>query len=105
MSDDYRVKSRSDSEVRRLAKKLRTYFSLADCRRIDVVECLRRERIWTVRGEERLNFQPRPDNEMGGDDGSTTYSRGIVTIAIKESIRDAAIVGDGRSRHTFAHEL
>jgi hypothetical protein len=58
-----------------------------------------------VRGEERLNFQPRPDSEMGRDDGATTYSKGIVTIAVKESVRDAAIVGDGRSRNTFAHEF
>jgi hypothetical protein len=105
MSDDYRVKSRSDQEVRQLAKKLRAYFGIADCRRIDVLDCLKRERIWTVRGEERLNFQPRPDNEMVGDDGSTNYSGGVVTIAVKESIRDAAIVGDGRSRNTLAHEF
>jgi hypothetical protein len=105
MSDDYRVKARSDQEVRQFAKKSRVYFGVADCKRLDVLDCLKREYIWTVRGQRRLNFQVRPDNEMGDADGSTTYGKGIVSIAVKESVRDAALVGDGRSRNTLAHEL
>jgi IrrE N-terminal-like domain len=105
MTDDYRVISRSDQEVRRLAKKLRAYFGIADCSRVDVVACVKQPNIWTVRGVQRLNFQARPDSEMGGDHGSTTYGKGIVNIAIKQSVFDAAVVGDGRCRNTFAHEL
>jgi Zn-dependent peptidase ImmA (M78 family) len=52
-----------------------------------------------------LNFQVRPDNEMGGNDGSTTFGKGVVTISVKQSVREAALMGDGRSRNTLAHEL
>jgi hypothetical protein len=105
MTDDYRVKSRSDQEVRQLAKKLRGYFGVADCSRVDVLSCLKSGTIWTVRGIQRLNFQARPDNEMGRSDGSTTFARGVVTISVKQSIRESALMGDGRSRNTLAHEL
>ena len=85
MTDDYRVKSRSDQQVRQLAKNLRVYFGVGDCSRVDVLSCLKRDRILTVSGEQRLNFQTRPDREMGTADGSTIFGKGIVTISIKQS--------------------
>lgn len=105
MSDDYRVKSRLNSEVRHLAKKARSFFGVADARRVDVVLCLKRPTIWTLRGEKRLNFQVRPDAEMGLDDASTSYGNGVVTVSVKQSVGDKAIVGDGRARQTHSHEL
>jgi Zn-dependent peptidase ImmA (M78 family) len=105
MTDDYRVQSRSDQEVRQLAKKLRAYFGVADCSRVNVLSCLKRDSIWTVRGVQRLNFQVRPDTEMGHNDGSTTFAKGIVTISVKQSVHGAALMGDGRSRNTLTHEL
>jgi Zn-dependent peptidase ImmA (M78 family) len=35
----------------------------------------------------------------------TTYAAGIVTIAVKQSVRDKAAMGDGRARQTLAHEI
>jgi hypothetical protein len=105
MSDDYVVKSLSDQKVRQLAKKLRVFFGVDDHSRVDVLGCLKRDRLWTVRGGQILNFQVRPVSEMGSNDGSTTFGKGVVTISVKESVRDAAIMGDGRSRNTLAHEL
>jgi Zn-dependent peptidase ImmA (M78 family) len=104
MTNDYRVNSRSDQEVRQLAKKLRVYFGVDGCSHLDVLSCLKRDRIWTVRGVQVLNFQPRPDHEMGSDDGSTIFCKGVVTISVKQSVREAALMGDGRSRNTLAHE-
>jgi hypothetical protein len=36
MTDDHRVKSRSDKEVRHFDQGARAYFGVADCRRVDV---------------------------------------------------------------------
>jgi hypothetical protein len=105
MPHDYRVTRRSNSEVRQLAKKARLAFGIADARRVDILACVKSPTVWTVRGTQRLNFQVRPDAEMGPDDASTSYGKGIVTIAVKQSVYDAALVGEGRARNTLAHEL
>ncbi|SRR6266568_1988695 len=105
MSDDYRIKGRSNLEVRELAKKTRDFFDISGCGRVDILTCLTSPTIRTVRGIQRLNFQVRPDSEMGVNDGETSYGKGIVTIAVKQSVRNMALVGDGRARHTLAHEL
>jgi hypothetical protein len=105
MTDDYRVKSRTNQQVRQLAKNLRVYFGVGDCSRVDVLSCLKRDSILTVSGEQRLNFQPRPDGEMGSADASTTFGKGIVTVSVKQSVCGAALMGDGRSRNTLAHEM
>ena len=65
MMDDYRVKPRSNREIRGLAKKLRAYYGILNDVYIDILACLKRDKIWTVRGERRLNFLVRPDPEMG----------------------------------------
>jgi hypothetical protein len=105
MTDDYRVPALSDLDVRRLVKKARHFFDVADHRWVDVLLCLKRRSIWTVKGQKTLNFQVRPDSEMGGDDAVTSYGKGIITIAVKQSVYDAALVGVGRARHTLAHEI
>ncbi len=105
MTDDYRVKPLSNSEIRELAKKARRFFGVADNHYVDVLTCLRSPSIWTVRGAQRLNFQVRRDSEMGKDDGSTSYGKGVITIAIKQSVHDEAFLGVGRARNTLAHEL
>jgi Zn-dependent peptidase ImmA (M78 family) len=42
---------------------------------------------------------------MGRADGKTEYSKGIVMITVKRSVRDQAIRGEVRARMTLAHEL
>jgi hypothetical protein len=105
MDEDYPVKGRSDLECRELSKKARDFFKVSDHSRVDILECLASPTIWTVRGLQRLNFQVRPDSEMGTNDAVTSYGSGVVTIAVKQSVRDKALVGDGRARQTLAHEL
>jgi IrrE N-terminal-like domain len=105
MDDDYRVKGRSDAECRDLAKKLRAYFGVSEDSRVDILACFASRSIWTTRGIQRLNFQIRPDSEMGHADAVTSYGKGVVTIAAKQSVQDKAFVGEGRARNTLAHEF
>jgi hypothetical protein len=105
MSDDYRARSLSNSEVRNFAKRARGFFKVAEAKRVDIIDCLRSPTLLTVRGQRHLNFQIRPDAEMGKDDAPTSYGKGVVTIAVKQTVYDATLVGDGRARQTFAHEL
>jgi hypothetical protein len=105
MADDFRVKPLSNAEIRALAKKARDFFSVTTEEYIDIVACLKKPTVWTVFGVRRLNFQVRPDSEVGANDGSTIYSGHIVTVAVKQSVHDEAIMGVGRARNTLAHEL
>lgn len=102
---DYLVKPRSDPEIQRLASRLLEYFGESNRDHVDVLACLTKGAIWTVRGEKRLNYEIRPDSEMGPDDAVTVYTKGIITIAVKRSVHKAARLGDGRARLTLAHEL
>src|SRR5690242_18940191 len=105
MSDDYRVHGRSNLECRELAKKAREFFNVSDARHVDVLGCLSAKHIWTAKGIRRLNFQIRPDSEMGTKEGVTSYGKDVVSIAIKQSVADKARLGIGRDRLTCAHEL
>lgn len=103
--DDYPTKSRSNEEVQKLAKKLRRFFEVPAGGRVDVLACLKKETILTVRGVERLVYKVRPDAEMGDDDAVTSYAKGVVTITVKKSVDYDALMGVGRARNTLAHEL
>jgi hypothetical protein len=102
---DHPAKPLSDEDVRKYAKTLRDYFGVRDCNHVDILSCLNQGTIWTLRGVQRLNFLVRPDGEMGNEDGATTFGKGVVTISVKQSVRDAAFMGVGRPRNTLAHEL
>jgi len=105
MSDDYRVKPRSDQEITVLAKLTREKFGLKDAERIDVIECLRSGFIHSLIGKKPLELRIISDHLMKGDHGRTRYDGKIVTIDIARSIRHRAYMGDGYARNTFAHEL
>src|SRR5258708_8872851 len=105
MTDDYLVKPRSNQEIRKFANELRAYYGVANAVYIDILDCVKRDRIWTIRGVRRLNFLAPPDNEMGRSDGSTITSKDAVTITVKESLRDAASFGGGRVRNNPAPSL
>jgi hypothetical protein len=105
MTDDFREKARSDVEVREIAKLALTRFAQEDRKWVDVISCLRSSKIWTVNGVKRLQFRVRPDAEMGTADGMTSVGKDTVTIDLKESVYEKALVGDGRARNTLAHEL
>ena len=103
--DDYPTKSRSNEEVQKLAKQLLRFFEvpIGDC--VDVLACLKKETILTVRGVERLVYKVLPDRQMGTNDAVTGYENGAVTITVKKSVHEKARFGDGRARNTLAHEL
>lgn len=101
---DYPTKPRSDAEVKGYAERLRKYFRITSDE-IDVLECLKSPRIWTLRGEERLIFEICFDESLGEDDALTTYAPGAVKISVTAAVHDAAKAGDGRARNTLAHEL
>jgi Zn-dependent peptidase ImmA (M78 family) len=105
MSDDYRVESRSNAEVRKLAKQALKYWNASNRSPVDIFACLRSGSIWTVRGVKQLDFLIRPDHRMGLDDAFTAYDGQIVTIVAKESVASQAQFGSGRPRNTLAHEL
>jgi hypothetical protein len=102
---DYRAKPLYDDEVRQFAKRLRAYFGVQDCCYVDVLTCMKRGQLLTHRGMQRLNYQVRPDDEMGINEGSTIFGRSVVTISVKKSVHETALLGVGRSRNTLAHEL
>ena len=103
--DDFRVPGRSNAEVQLAAKTALGFFREANKCPVDVLSCLKQPTIWTVRGIRPLHFHARPDQEMGLDDGRTTFSNSEVHIEIKHSVIEQARFGGGRPRNTCAHEL
>lgn len=73
MFDDYPAKSRSDDEIRAVAKRTQAFFGVANDVLVDVVRCVKQPRLQTVFGEKRLAHCIKPDEEMVGEDGVTTY--------------------------------
>jgi IrrE N-terminal-like domain len=102
---DCLVKPLRDEDVRQFAKRLRAYYGVQDCTYVDVLGCLKQKTIWTLRGVRELNYQVRPDSEMGIRDGSTAFGKKIVTISVKQSVHRDAMLGVGRARNTLSHEL
>ena len=102
---DFPAKARSDEEIRRMARELRTYFRLSGPEPVDVLECLRHGEIWTVKGKKRLVFEVRSDREMRVDDAVTSFTDDMIVISAKKSVQDQAFMGVGRARNTLAHEL
>ncbi len=98
---DYRVKPRSNQQIKQLANRLREFFDVTGDRRIDVIACARKRSIWTVNGERELRLQIRTDAEMGPDDGLTTYDGNLIVIGVGRSIHYAAYMGDGKARNTL----
>ena len=105
MSHDYRVKARSDEEVRSLARQMRTFFKTEKRYPVNILTCLRSGSVSTVFGVKKLEFRALPDEEVGGDDARTLVSRDAVVIQAKKSVVDRATLGVGRDRQTLAHEL
>jgi Zn-dependent peptidase ImmA (M78 family) len=73
--------------------------------RVDVLACLKVGEIRTTSGVKKLTFLKVPDQELGENDAMTTFEGEKIAIRAKESVVNAALFGDGRSRFTLAHEL
>jgi hypothetical protein len=105
MSDDFRVPSKWNVEVRQAAKQARKYFGVESNRRVDVLECAKRSKIWTVNGERDLVFKVLSDAEIPNASGLTTEINGQITISVPRSVHYDAYMGVGRARNTISHEL
>jgi Zn-dependent peptidase ImmA (M78 family) len=105
MSDDYPTKPRSDQTVRDIAQQIKDSAGLPRDGAWDVVEYLKRGEIPTLFGTKALKVEVLSDTQMGEDEGLTIFEPGRVKILVKKTVYNQAIVGEGRSRMTLAHEL
>jgi hypothetical protein len=97
--------ARSNDEIKAWAKHLLKYFGVKDQVPVDVVGMLHLGKILTPKGEKRLEYRVRPDEEMGEDDATTIHGDDKVIIDLKKSVYRGASVGIARHRNTIAHEL
>jgi hypothetical protein len=105
LSDDKRVTDRSDAEVRRIAERAKAEYSASDQRPVDVLKILSSDSVPTIYGRKSLIFVVADDAELGKADGKTEYSKGVVTVTVRQSIYDQAKQCVPRARMTLAHEL
>jgi hypothetical protein len=105
MSADKRVPARSDDEIRRIAERTKTEFGLSRRRPVNILRCLESGSVLTLYGRKKLIFVVVDDSELCDADAKTEFSKGVVTITCRRSVRDRANMGVGRDRMTLAHEL
>ena len=105
MSSDYRVKARSNSEVKEIAKRVRKDFAIiGDDGRVDLLATLKQQKIPTCYGEKRLEFslfEPKLEQE----EGKTEFFADRVNISLDSGVHDTLSYGDGRARNTASHEI
>jgi hypothetical protein len=105
MSVDRRVPARSDAEVRRIAEHTKAEFGISRRRPVNILRCLQSGSVLTLYGRKKLVFVVVNDAELGDLDAKTEFSKGVVAITCKRTVRDRAEMGVGRDRMTLAHEL
>jgi IrrE N-terminal-like domain len=105
MSEDRRVKGRSDEEVRRHAKNAKLDYRVDRIRPVNVLRVLRSGSVQTLYGRKKLFFKIVDDELLGSSDAKTESSKESVTITCKRSVERDAELGVGRPRMTLAHEL
>jgi hypothetical protein len=104
MSDDRRVKGRSDEEVRRHAKNSKVDYGVDRIYPINILRILRSGSIQTLFGRKKLVFKVLEDEELGTVDAKTEFLADTVTVICKRCVEQRAVVGMGRDRMTLAHE-
>lgn len=105
MSDDRRVKGRSDEEVRRHAKNAKLDYRVDRVRPVNILRVLRSRSVLTLYGRKKLFLKVVDDEALGKVDAKTETSKDTVTITCKRSVERDAELGVGRSRMTLTHEL
>lgn len=105
MAQDYRVKRRSNDELRKDAATYKKRFINGDLLMVDIKAELESGWIETIVGRKRLHIELISDTAMGKDDASTESLIDRVIIRFKQSVSEKLYFGDGRARFTAAHEL
>ena len=105
MSEDRRVKGRSDEEVRRHAKNTKIDHRVDRVRPVNILRIVKSESIQTLYGRKKLVFKIVNDEALGKAYAKTETSKDTVTITCRRSVERDAELGVGRARMTLAHEL
>ena len=105
MSEDRRVKGRSDDEVRRHAKNTKLDYRVDRIRPVNILRVLRSGSVQTLFGRKKLVFKVVDDLLLGKIDAKTESSKDTVTITCKRRVERDAALGVGRPRMTLTHEL
>ena len=86
MSEDRRVKGRSDEEVRRHAKNTKLDYRVDRLRPVNILRLLRSGSVLTLHGRKKLVFKAVDDEVLGKIDAKTETSKDTVTITCKRSV-------------------
>lgn len=105
MSHDKLVPARSDDEIRRITERTKAEFGVSRRRPVNILNCLESGSVLTLYGRKKLVFLVVDDSQLPEADAKTEFSKGLVTITCRRSVRDRAKMGVGRDRMTLAHEL
>jgi hypothetical protein len=105
MSEDRRVRGRSDEEVRRHAKNTKLDYRVDRVRPVNILRVLRSGSVLTMYGRKKLVLKVVEDELLGKVDAKTEPSKDTVIITCKRSVERDAELGVGRPRMTLAHEL
>jgi Zn-dependent peptidase ImmA (M78 family) len=95
----------SDEELREIARAVRKFFGIEGSKKVDVVACVRANRILTVAGVKRLILQIVNDDLMLGTDAEYSRDGECAVIRVRASVYESAEAGMHRARMTLAHEL
>lgn len=77
-AEDCWVDSRSNHEVKEVAKRAHDALQVSRKIPVDIVACLQRGHVITVGGRKKLIYQILEDAEMEGDDGNTRMVNGVI---------------------------
>jgi hypothetical protein len=105
MPNDRRVPARSDVEVRRIAERTKAEFGVSRRRPVNILRCLESGSLLTLYGRKKLIFHVVDDKELAEAYAKTEFSKGVVTVTCRRSVRERAMMDVGRDRMTLAHEL
>jgi IrrE N-terminal-like domain len=82
----------------------RPSFGISRRRPVNILRCLESGSVLTLYGRKKLIFLVVDDSELAAD-AKTEFSKGLVTITCRRTVRHQAAMGVGRDRMTLAHEL
>jgi len=105
VSEDRRVKGRSDREVRAIADQAKIDCGVGRLRPVNILRILRSGKIRTLYGPKILIFNIVDDAVLGAVDAKTEFEDGKIIITAKRRVCAQAEMGVGRDRMTLAHEL
>jgi hypothetical protein len=96
MSEDRRVKGRSDEEVRRHSKRTKLDYRVDRVRPANILRVLRSGSVLTLYGRKKLVLKVVDDEVLGRIDAKTEPYKDKITITCKRSVERDARGGNPR---------